>query len=107
MKLRPLHDWVHVVIEPASNTTRGGLVLVGPRPVRVARVLAVGPGRRDKNGVLNPTQIRVGDRFPFFKAATETKQGYAISLQLEENEALLRESDVLFLMEEGDMEVTL
>ena len=107
MKLALKQDWLHVRIEPAKDRTPGGIVLVGPRPVRMAVVLAAGPGIRNKRGVLNPTEARVGDRFPFFKGATETKQGHALELLLDENEALIRETDVLFVIEEGDPEVAL
>lgn len=106
MKLRLLHDWVHVRIEPARTQTQGGILLVGPAPIRMAEVLAVGPGRRDKKGELRPTQLRIGDKFPFFKGASETRQGHALAMLLEENEALLLESDVLFVAEEP-VEVTL
>lgn len=106
MKLRLLHDWVHVRVEPARTHTPGGFVLVGPEPIRMAEVLAVGPGRRNKKGKLIPTQVKVGDRFPFFKGASETRQGHALAMLLDENEALLLESDVLFVAEEP-VEVTL
>jgi co-chaperonin GroES (HSP10) len=72
----------------------------------MAEVLAVGPGRRNKKGKLIPTQVKVGDRFPFFKGASETRQGHALAMLLDENEALLLESDVLFVAEEP-VEVTL
>jgi chaperonin GroES len=106
MKLRLFHDWVHVRVEPARTQTSGGILLVGPEPIRMAEVLAVGPGRRNKKGKLIPTQVQVGDRFPFFKGASETRQGHALALLLEDNEALLLESDVLFVAEEP-IEVTL
>jgi len=101
MKIRLLHDWVLARVEPAPTETPGGIVLVGPRPIRTATVLAVGPGKRDSKGHLTPTQLKVGDTFPFFKAAAETKQGYALTLLLEDNEVLIRESDVLFVTEQG------
>lgn len=69
-------------------------------------MLATGPGKRNRKGVLVPMELAVGDRFPFFKAVTETKQGHALGLLLEENEALVRESDVLFIADE-EMTVTL
>jgi len=100
MKIRLWHDWVHVKIERARTQTAGGILLVGPEPIRMAEVLAVGPGRRDKKGKLKPTQLKVGDKFPFFKAASETRQGHALAMLLEDNEALLLESDVLFVADE-------
>lgn len=100
MKLRPLHDWVRARVDPAPTETAGGIVLVGPPPIRNATVIAVGPGKRDAKGRLTPTQLKVGDTFPFFKAASETKQGYALAMLLDDNEVLIRESDVLFVMDE-------
>jgi chaperonin GroES len=100
MKLRLLHDWVLARVEPAPAVSPGGIVLVAVQPIRNATVLAVGPGKRNSKGVLTPTQLRVGDTFPFFKAAAETKQGYQLALLLEDNEVLIRESDVLFVLEE-------
>lgn len=106
--MRLLHDWVLVELEPPRRQTKGGLHLVGPDPVRIARVVGVGPGRRDKKGRLRPTQVKVGDRFPFFKAATETKQGRLLAEKLPEGQELVRESDILFVIEgDGDVEVTL
>lgn len=101
MKLRLLHDWVHARVEPAVTQTSGGLHLVGAQPLRTAVVLGVGPGRRDSKDRLIPMQLQIGDRFPFFKAASETKQGHALAMLLEEDEVLIRESDVLFVDEEG------
>jgi co-chaperonin GroES (HSP10) len=106
MKLSLKHDWVRVRVDPAPVKSSGGIHLVGAVPVRTATVLATGPGRRNRKGVLVPMELKVGDRFPFLKAVTETKQGHALGLLLEENEALIRENDVLFIMEE-DVEVTL
>lgn len=101
MKLRLLQDWVHARVEPAVTQTSGGLHLIGPVPVRTAVVLGVGPGRRDAKDRLIPMQLQVGDRFPFLKAASETRQGHALAMLLEDNEVLIRESDVLFVDEEG------
>ena len=100
MKLRLLHDWILAEVEPAESTSIGGIVLVSPRPIRTAKVLAVGPGKFSKKGVRKPVQVAVGDRFPFFKASTESKQGQALALYLENNQVLVRESDVLFLLQE-------
>jgi co-chaperonin GroES (HSP10) len=106
MRIHLFHDWVRARVEPAMTQTTAGIVLVGTQPIRTAEVLDVGPGRRDSKGRLIPTQLKVGDKFPFFKAASETRQGYAFSLLLEDNEVLIKESDVLFVAEEP-VQVTL
>lgn len=99
-------DWIRVELEPAPERSRGGIVLVGARPVRIARVLQTGPGRRGRKGQLIPMGLRIGDRFPFFKAAADTQQGRQLGELLPEGQELIRESDVLFVIEEGDVEVT-
>lgn len=101
MKLRLLHDWVLAEVEPAPEKTAGGIIIAGPQPIRMATVLDVGPGRRDSKGRLTPTQLRAGDKFPFFKAASETRQGHSLALLLEDNQVLIKESDVLFVDEQG------
>jgi chaperonin GroES len=97
MNIRLLHDWVRARVEPAPDQTASGIVLVGTQPIRTAEVLAVGPGKRDSKGRLTPMQLKVGDKFSFFKAAAETKSGYQLSMMLDDNEVLIRESDVLFV----------
>ncbi len=108
MKIRLLHDWMLVEIEEiGERKTAAGVLLIGPEPVRKARVLATGPGRCGRKGKLIPITMKPGDRFPFFKAVTETLQGRALALHLPDNQALVRENDVLFAIEEGDVEVSM
>jgi len=104
--MRPRSDWVLIELEPEKK--QNGLIFrPGPAPVRTAIALAVGPGRTTKKGKLIPCEVKVGDRFPFFKAATETGQGRKIAERLPEGQEMIRESDVLFVYEEGaDYEVT-
>lgn len=100
------------VLEPEPKATKGGIIKVGPDPIRFARCKEVGPGRTffsKKRGrsYLVPSEVKPGERFPFFKGASETKQGHAFALLLEDNEVLIRASDVLFVVDEGELEVTL
>jgi len=107
MKLRLQSDYVLVELEPARETLRNGLFRPGPDPVRIARVLATGPGRFDKKGRRVKMQLKAGDRFPFFMAVTETKMGRSLAKALPDSVSILRESDVLFVIENGaDIEVT-
>ncbi len=87
MELKLFSDWMVAVLEPMPAATRGGIIKVGPDPIRFARCKAVGPGRAfwsKKHGkyYLVPSEVQVGDRFPFFKAASETKQGHSLSMLL-------------------------
>lgn len=112
MKIELWSDWMVAVVEPASETTKGGIIKVGPDPIRFAVCKEVGPGRRFfskklKREYVVPSEVKPGDRFPFFKGASETKQGHAFALLLEDNEVMIRASDVLFVLEEGEVEVTL
>lgn len=99
---QPLQDWIVVELEPAAAQSKGGIILVGPQPVRTARVVAVGPGRVTKSGVRVAPQVKVGDRFPFFKAVTDTRQGRALAECLPDNQELIRETDVLFVLGDGE-----
>lgn len=100
-------DWIRVELEKLPEKSKGGIVLVGARPVRIARVLQTGPGRRGRKGQLIPMGLKLGDRFPFFKAAADTQQGRQLGMLLPDGQELIRESDVLFVIEEGDIEVTI
>ena len=51
-------------------------------------------------------EIQVGERFPFFIAVTQTKQGQMLAQKLPEDQTVVRERDVLFVIPEGvDIEV--
>lgn len=104
--MRLLSDCVLVELEPAADTTRGGIVKIGPAPVRIARALRVGPGRHYPDGRYIPTEVKPGDRFPFFKAVTDSQSGKKVTERLPEGQELIRESDILFIIEEGDVEIT-
>lgn len=112
MQIRLHSDWMIAVLEPLSETSKGGIIKVGPEPVRIARCKAVGPGRRFwsqklKRYYVVPSEIQPGERFPFLKAASETKQGHQLAMLLEDNEVLIQARDALFVIDEGDVEVTL
>lgn len=110
MKIRLWHDWLRAKVEEAPAAMRSGLVIPGAQPVRIGVVLEAGPGRRrvvGKREVLIPTRAKPGDRFTFFKAVSETKQGQALALHLDDDEVLIKEGDILFVIEDGNPEVTL
>lgn len=108
MNVRPLHDVLIVELEPVRETTSGGLIVpatVSPS-IRTGRVLRAGPGRAWKpleggKKVFWPMDVRVGERVAFFTANLEHKQGRQICYVLGDNEALLRETDVLFVVDDG------
>ena len=63
MKLRPLQDKVLVKRTDEEQTTPGGIVLPGSAAEKPSQgeVIAVGPGKRDENGVIAPIGVEVGD----------------------------------------------
>lgn len=90
-RFAPLDDRIVISPEKMSEVTAGGIIIPGSRDERPNRgtVLAKGPGRRSKKGVIRPLDVNVGDRvlFPEF-AGTK--------IQIDGDEFLiLREEDLL------------
>jgi co-chaperonin GroES (HSP10) len=103
--IKPFFDWLLVALEP-ERRQHGLLQLVGPQAVRTGRVLSCGPGRQvQKTGQIVPMDVRVGERVCFFAALRDTGQGKAIGHVLEDDQALIRESDVLFVLLDPKLEV--
>ena len=96
IKLKPLGD--RVVVEPLdeAEVTASGIVLpetAKEKPQR-GKVLAVGPGSRNKDGNLVALDVKVGDVVLFAKyAGTEFKMGSSRNL------LVMRESDLLAIVE--------
>jgi len=94
ISIRPLED--RVLIEPLEQeeTTRGGLFLpeTAKEKPQQGRILAVGPGKRNDNGILIPTEVKVGDTVWFAKyAGTEIKING-------KRQQIMRESDLLAIV---------
>ena len=91
MILQPLGDRLLVEALEEEETTVGGIVLpdtAKEKPQR-GRVLAVGPGARDKDGKRIEMDVAEGDEVIFSKyGGTEIKLGT-------DDVLILRESDVL------------
>lgn len=74
MKIKPLYD--KVVIKPASpeEVTASGIVIPqtasDEKPMQ-GEVIAVGPGKRMKNGEYAPMSVKVGDKILFTKYAPD------------------------------------
>jgi len=95
MKLRPLHDRILVQRLDEEQKTAGGIIIPdsAKEKPQEAKVLAVGPGKRDDSGKLIPMDVKPGDRVLFGKySGTEVK--------LDGDERLIiREDDVLAILE--------
>jgi co-chaperonin GroES (HSP10) len=103
--IQPLHDWLLVEVEPSKATFgSSSIVRVVGDPISMGKVLAVGKGRHYIDKFV-PTQITVGERVAFLTALTETGQGKAVGHVIAKNQALIRETDILMVVE-GKVEIT-
>jgi chaperonin GroES len=98
MKIRPLGDRIVVRRFEAQEKTAGGILLpdTAKNKPQKGKVLAVGPGRLLKDGTRRPLQVKEGDTVLFTTwAGDEFKEG-----QKRENILLMREEDVLAVLDE-------
>ncbi|RJP68195.1 MAG: co-chaperone GroES [Candidatus Abyssobacteria bacterium SURF_17] len=95
MKLRPLKDNIVVQVLEAEDKTAGGLFLpdTAKEKPQQAKVIAVGTGRRLKNGSVVPLSVAKGDKILFGKYSGN-------EVKIEGNEYLIiSEKDVLAILE--------
>jgi chaperonin GroES len=95
MKVRPLHDRILVKRIAEEAKTKGGLIIpdtAKEKPTE-AKVIAVGKGRIDENGVLHALDVQKGDRVLFAKYS-----GSEIQVEGDEH-LIIREDDVLAVLE--------
>jgi chaperonin GroES len=90
-KFRPLHDRVVVRRIQADEKTKGGIIIpdtAKEKPVE-GEVVAVGPGRVQKDGKVRPLDVKKGDRILFGKYG-----GTDVKLEGQEH-LIMREDDIL------------
>jgi chaperonin GroES len=96
LKLKPLGD--RLVVEPIEQeeTTAGGILLpeTAKEKPQEGKVVAVGPGRLDENGNRVKMEVKEGDRVLYAKYA-----GTEIKLEGEDKVLILKESDILALVD--------
>ena len=96
IKLKPLGD--RLIVEPVEKeeVTASGIILpeTAKEKPQEGEVLAVGPGRRDEDGDRIPMDVKEGDRVLFAKYA-----GTEIKLETDRKVLVLRESDILAIVE--------
>ncbi|BAN69971.1 co-chaperone GroES [endosymbiont of unidentified scaly snail isolate Monju] len=101
MNIRPLHDRVVVRRIDAENKTAGGIIIpdnAQEKPIQ-GEVIAVGDGAILEDGSRRPLDLKVGDRVLFGKySGTEVKLG-------DEELLVMRESDIMAVIEDADKEV--
>jgi chaperonin GroES len=95
MQFRPLHDRVVVRRIEEDERTPGGIIIpdTAREKPQQGEVIAVGPGARDEKGVIQPLDVKAGDRILFGKwSGTEVK--------IDGEELLImKESDILGVLE--------
>jgi chaperonin GroES len=95
MKMRPLEDRILIKRVEEKEQKRGGIVIpdtAKEKPME-GKVIAVGSGKRDKEGKRIPLEVKVGDRILFGKyAGTEIKID-------DDEQVILREDEVLGIIE--------
>jgi chaperonin GroES len=93
--VRPLHDRILVKRIDEEAKTKGGLIIpdtAKEKPME-GKVLAVGKGRVDEDGVVHPLDVQKGDRVLFGKYS-----GSEIRVAGDEH-LIIREDDVLAVLE--------
>jgi chaperonin GroES len=95
MKFKPLHDRIVVSRIEAEERTAGGIIIpdTAKEKPQEGKVIAVGPGRRDKDGNLVPLDVEAGDRVLFTRWA-----GTEIKLDGQE-QMIMKEDDILGVIE--------
>ncbi len=95
MKIRPLHDRLVIKRVAEETKTSGGLFIPDSAKEKPARgkVIAVGEGKRDKDGNRIAPDVKKGDEILFGKYA-----GTELKLEGEEH-IVLREEEVLAVLE--------
>ena len=91
MKIRPLHDRILVKRLDEETKTSGGLFIpdsAKEKPIQ-AKVVAVGAGKRDKDGKIIALEVKAGDKVLFNSyAGTEVKVVGEEYVVMEESEVL-------------------
>jgi chaperonin GroES len=91
MKLRPLHDRVIVKRLEEERKSAGGIVIpdTAAEKPSMGEVVAVGPGKTDDNGKLQPMGVKPGDKILFGKYSGQ-------EFKLENTDYLhMREDDII------------
>ncbi len=96
MKIKPLSD--HILIEPIKKEekTKTGILLpdtAEKEQPEQGKVVAVGPGKKDKTGKVIPLEVKPGDNVLFTKYGPN-------EIKVEDKEYLIaKEEDILAILE--------
>jgi chaperonin GroES len=95
MSIRPLHDRILVKRLEEEDKTAGGLYIpdtAKEKPIQ-GKVIAVGAGKRDKEGKAIPVEVKAGDKVLFSKYS-----GTEVRIEGDEH-LIMREDDILAVIE--------
>jgi chaperonin GroES len=95
MKIRPLHDRVLIKRLEEEDKTAGGLYIpdtAKEKPIR-GKVVAVGAGKRDKDGKIRALEVKAGDKVLFTKYS-----GNEVKIDGDEH-LIMREEDLLAILD--------
>ena len=95
MKIRPLQDRVIVKRIAEEEKTKGGIFIpdTAKEKPQQGKIIAVGKGKANDDGKVNPLDVKVGDKILFAKYS-----GSEIKLDGEEH-LIMREEDILGVLE--------
>lgn len=95
MKIKPLHDQVLVKRVSSEEKTPGGIIIpdTAKEKPQEGEIVAVGPGKTDRDGKRIPMEVKVGDRVLFSRYA-----GTEVKIDGEEH-LMMREDDILCVLE--------
>ena len=95
MKIRPLQDRIIVKRVDEEETTKGGIIITdtAKEKPQEGKVIAVGKGKANEDGKLQPLDVKKGDKVLFSKYA-----GTEINIEGTEH-LIIREDDVLGVVE--------
>jgi chaperonin GroES len=95
MKIRPLQDRVIVKRIAEEEKTKGGIIIpdTAKEKPQQGKIIAVGKGKVNDEGKVNPLDVKVGDKILFAKYS-----GSEIKLDGEEH-LIMREEDILGVIE--------
>jgi chaperonin GroES len=95
MKIRPLHDRVLIKRLDEESKTTGGLYIpdtAKEKPIQ-GKVIAVGAGKRDKEGKVQALEVKAGDKVLFSKYS-----GTEVKIDGDEH-LIMREEDLLAILD--------
>jgi len=95
INVRPLHDRILIKRIEEGETVKGGIIIpdTAKEKPQEGEVIAVGTGRKEKDGKIIPLDVKPGDRILFGKYS-----GTDIRIA-EEEYLIVREEEVLAVLE--------